>query len=115
LETGEKYHPSSTQNKQRWEYGAVKLCSDPNILQGPYETSGWILEGVDLKGSAYTVGPIRKDMIVMSQWAHSPLNLESPEAASAWPVDMASQPAKQEEAEGRCPCLVWKTSQLSVA
>jgi hypothetical protein len=56
-----------------------------------------------LKGSAYAVQPIRKDIVVMSQWAHSPLNLESTEAAPAWPVAMASQPAKQEEAEGRCP------------
>ena len=43
-----------------------------------------------------------------------PLNLESPEAGLC-PVAMAAQPAKQEEAEGRCPCLLWKTSQLSVA
>jgi hypothetical protein len=68
-----------------------------------------------LKGSAYTIQPIRKDVIMMSQCAHSPLNLGSPEATPDWPVAMAAQPAKQEEAEGRCPCLVWKTSQLSVA
>jgi hypothetical protein len=48
----------------------------------------------------------------MSQWAHHPWNLESPKAAPAWPVTMAAQPAKQEEAGGRCPSLVWKTSQL---
>jgi hypothetical protein len=76
-------------------------------------TGDW--KGRFLKGSAYAVQPIRKDMIVMSQLAYSPLNLGSPEAAPAWPVAMAAQPAKQEEAEGRCPCLVWKTSQLSVA
>jgi hypothetical protein len=71
--------------------------------------------GSVLKGSAYTVWPIRKDMVVMSQWAHSHLNLESPEASPACPVAMAAQRAKQEKAEGRCPCLVWKTSQWSVA
>ena len=54
-------------------------------------------------------------MLVISQWAHSPLNLESPESAFSWPVAMAAQPTKQEKAEGKCPCLVWKTSQLSVA
>jgi hypothetical protein len=36
----------------------------------------------------------------MSQWAHHLWNLESPEAAPAWPVAMAAQPAKQEEAGG---------------
>jgi hypothetical protein len=51
----------------------------------------------------------------MLQWAHSPWNLKSPEAATAWPVTMAAQPAKKEEAGGRYPCHVWKTSQLSGA
>jgi hypothetical protein len=51
----------------------------------------------------------------MSQFAHCPWNLESPEAAPAWPVAMAAQPTKQEEAGGRCPCLVWKTSHLNGA
>jgi hypothetical protein len=69
----------------------------------------------DCKGNAYGVWPIRKDKVVMSQWAHRLLNLGSPEAATAWPVAMAAQPAKQEEAEGTCSCLVWKTSQLSGA
>jgi hypothetical protein len=64
-----------------------------------------------LKGSAYAVLLIRKHMVVMSQWAHSHLNLESPEASPACPIAMAAQRAKQEKAEGRCPCLVWKTSQ----
>jgi hypothetical protein len=45
METGEKSHPSWTQNKQRWEYGAVKPCSYPNILPGLYDTSDWGLEG----------------------------------------------------------------------
>jgi hypothetical protein len=89
----------------------VKPCSDPNILPGPYDPSGWRLEVGGLKFSAFTVRPIRKDMVVMSQWAHCPLTLESPEAAPACPVAMATEPAKQKEAEGRWPCLVWKTSQ----
>ena len=54
-------------------------------------------------------------MLVMSQWAHVPLNLESREAAPACPVAMVVEPANQEEAEGRCPCLVWQISPLSVA
>jgi hypothetical protein len=54
-------------------------------------------------------------MVVMSQWPQSPLKLGSPEAAHAWPVPLAAQQAMQEEAGGRCPCLVWKTSQLTVA
>jgi hypothetical protein len=33
-------------------------------------------------------------MVVMSQWAPSPLNLERPEAAPAWPVAMVAQPEK---------------------
>jgi hypothetical protein len=41
------------------------------------------------------------------------LKLESPEAAPAWPVAMAPQPAKQEEAEGRYPWSVLKSPQLS--
>jgi hypothetical protein len=44
----------------------------------------------------------------MTQWAHRPWNLESPEAAPTLYVSMATQPAKQEEAGGRCPCLVWE-------
>jgi hypothetical protein len=39
-------------------------------------------------------------LVVMSQWALHPRNLESPEAASAWPVAVAAQPAKQEEPRG---------------
>jgi hypothetical protein len=53
------------------------------------------------------------DMAVMSQWEHSPWNRENPEAAPAWPVAMAAQPAKQEGGGGRCPCIVWKTSLLT--
>jgi hypothetical protein len=41
----------------------------------------------------------------MSQWDHSPWNMESPEAAPAWPVAIAAQPAKREAAGGRC----WKS------
>jgi hypothetical protein len=66
------------------------------------------------KGSPYAVRTIREDMVVMSKWDHIPLNLGSPEAAPAWPVPMEVQQAMQEEAEGRCACLVWKTCQLSV-
>jgi hypothetical protein len=71
--------------------------------------------GLGLRVSAYAVWPIRTDLVVMSQWAHSPWNLESTKAASAWPIAMATQPAKQEVPGGRCPCLVRKTSQLSGA
>jgi hypothetical protein len=42
------------------------------------------------------VSPISKDLVVMSEWAHCPWNLESPEAAPDWPVAMATQPARQE-------------------
>jgi hypothetical protein len=69
--------------------------------------------GRGLRGRGYTVWLIRKYLIVISQWGHGPWNLETPEAAPAWPVAMAAQPAKQEEAGGRCRCLLWKTSQLS--
>jgi hypothetical protein len=51
-------------------------------------------------------------MAVMSLWVHHPWNLESPEAAPAWPVAMAAHPPKQEEDGGVCPGLVWKTSLL---
>jgi hypothetical protein len=44
-------------------------------------------------------------MVVMSQWAHSPWNLESPETPPAWSVAMAARLPKQEEAERRCPVL----------
>jgi hypothetical protein len=55
-------------------------------------------------------------LVVMSQWTHRPWNLECPEAAPAWSVAMAAQPTtKQQEPGGRCPCLVWKTFQLSGA
>jgi hypothetical protein len=71
----------------------------------------WLEAGeVGLLMDCLAVQPIRKDMVVESQWTHYPWNLESPEAASAWPFAMAAQPAKQEKAEGRCLCLVWKTS-----
>jgi hypothetical protein len=53
-------------------------------------------------------------MVVIPQWAHSPWNKESPEAAPVSPAPMTAQPDKQEEAEGRCPCLVCKTSQFCV-
>jgi hypothetical protein len=64
-----------------------------------------------LRGSAIMVSTIRKALVVMSQWAHCPWNLESPEAAPDWSVAMATPLGKQEVAGGRCPCLVWKTSQ----
>jgi hypothetical protein len=68
-----------------------------------------------LRGRAYTVQPIRKELIGMSQLAHCHWNLDSPEAAPAWPVAMAAQPAKQEEPGRRCPCFLWKISQLCVS
>jgi hypothetical protein len=80
---------------------------------GTQATGSW--RGRGLVGSAYTVWPIRKDLVVMSQWAQHPWILESPEAAPSWPVAMAAQPAKQKEAGGWCSCLVWKSSQLSGA
>jgi hypothetical protein len=69
-------------------------------LPGACHKSGWRLEWRVLRGSAYAVRPIWKNMVVMSQWAHSPWNKESPEVAPASPAPMAAQPAKQEEAEG---------------
>jgi hypothetical protein len=44
-------------------------------------------------------------MFVMSQWAQSPLNLESPEAGAAWPVSMAAQPAKGKKLKECAPVL----------
>jgi hypothetical protein len=41
----------------------------------------------------------------MSQWAYSPLNLESPEAAPTWPVAMAAQPAKRKKLKEGAPVL----------
>jgi hypothetical protein len=98
--------------------GKLEEKSDPDIRRSCQETVTQVAgacRGRGLKESVYTVWPIRKDLVVMSQWAQHPWNLESPEAAPAWPVAMAAQPAKQEEVGGRCPCLVWKTSQLSGA
>jgi hypothetical protein len=65
---------------------------------GNCHTSGWRLEERGLRRSAYRVRPIRKILVVMSQWAKTPWNLEGPEAAPVWLVAMAAQPAKQEEA-----------------
>jgi hypothetical protein len=48
------------------------------------------------------------DLAVRSQWDPSSWNVESAEAAPAWPVAMAVRPAKQEETGGRWPCLGWK-------
>jgi hypothetical protein len=95
---------------EQWSHAKVQtLCQNP-MTQGAGDCVGRVL-----KGSAYAVLLIRKHMVVMSQWAHSHLNLESPEASPACPIAMAAQRAKQEKAEGRCPCLVWKTSQWCVA
>jgi hypothetical protein len=97
--------------------GKLEDKSDPQIrscLETTTQVAGaW--SGRGLRGSAYPVWPIRKDLVVMSQWAHCPWNLESPEAASAWPVARSAQPAQQKEVGGRCPCLVQNTSQLSGA
>jgi hypothetical protein len=71
--------------------------------------------GRGLRGSAYVVCPIRKDLFMKLQWALCPWNLDSPETAPAWPSAIADQPAKQKEAGGRCLCLFWKTSHLSGA
>jgi hypothetical protein len=89
--------------------------SNPQIWRSCLNTATQVAgdwRGRGLRGSAYVVWPIWKDLVVMSQWAHCPWNLESLEAAPVWPVAMAAQPAKQKEASGRCPCLLWKTSQL---
>jgi hypothetical protein len=59
-----------------------------------------------LGGCALEVRPIRKLLVVMSQWAHCPWNLDSPEAAPPWRVAVATQTAKQDEGGGRFPCLV---------
>jgi hypothetical protein len=67
-----------------------------------------------LRGSTYTVWPLRKDLVVMSQWAHITRNWECP-----WqllPALLLWQPSQwMEEAGGRCPCFVCKLSQISVA
>jgi hypothetical protein len=42
----------------------------------------------------------------MSQLDQNPWNIYIPEAAPAWPVAMVAQPAKHEEAGGRCHYLV---------
>jgi nitrite reductase/ring-hydroxylating ferredoxin subunit len=64
--TGEKCHPSSTLNKLKREHGGEKPCSDQNILPGACHKSGWRLEWRVLRGSAYAVRPIRKDLVVFS-------------------------------------------------
>jgi hypothetical protein len=113
--SGQKCHPSWTLNKLTMETGGEEWSSEQKVLpkNGTQMPGDW--RGQGLRMSAYTVWPVRKDLVVMSQWAHEPWNLESPEAAAAWPVAMAAQPAKQKEAGGWCSCLVWKSSQLSGA
>jgi hypothetical protein len=72
---------------------------DPHITRSWQMTTTQVAESRRewvLKGSAYQVRPIRTEMVVMSQWAQHPCMLECPEAAPAWPVAMAAQPAKQE-------------------
>jgi hypothetical protein len=70
--------------------------------------------GRGLRGGAYTVWPIRKDLVVMSQWPISPgtgsVHRQLLPALLLW------QPSQSmEEAGGMCPCFVWQLSQLSVA
>jgi hypothetical protein len=113
--TGQKCHASSTLNKLMRERGGEKQSSGLKVLSGNCHRSGWRLDGGGLRGRAYTVQPIRKELIGMSQLAHCHWNLDSPEAAPAWPVAMAAQPAKQEEPGRRCPCFLWKISQLCVS
>jgi hypothetical protein len=52
----------------------------------------WRVRG--LSGSANTVWAIRKDLMVLSQWAHITRNWECPQAGPAWPVAMAAKPVK---------------------
>jgi hypothetical protein len=49
----------------------------------------------------------------MSQWSQGQWDLQSSEAAPAWPVAIVVHPAKQKEPRGSCHCLVWMTSQAS--
>jgi hypothetical protein len=112
FERGQKCHASSTLNEVKREHGVEKQYSDLKILYGHSHTSGWRQESEGLSESGYVSCPIKKDLVVMSQWAHCPWTLESPEAAPAWPVAIAAQPAKQKEARGRFSYLVWKTSHL---
>jgi hypothetical protein len=59
------------------------LRSEDLVRKLPH--SSWRLEGEGPSGSGNMVWPIRKDLVVMSEWAHCSWNLESPEAAPAWP------------------------------
>jgi hypothetical protein len=98
--------------------GKLQEKSNPPIRTscqetGPQVPGAW--RGRVLGRSAYKVWPIRKLLVVMSQWAHCPWNLDSPEAAPPWPVSVAAQPATQDESRRRRSCLVWKSSQLSWA
>jgi hypothetical protein len=58
-----------------------------------------------LRGCAYMVWPIRNDLALMSQWAQHPWNLESPEAAPAWPFAMAAQQPSRKKLEEGAPVL----------
>jgi hypothetical protein len=96
------------------EPGGEKQSSDQKILPRNCHRSWWRWEGWGLRKSAYAVWPITKDLVVMSQWVHRPWNLKISQAALVWPV--AVFPASQaRRTVGMCPCLVWKTSQLSGA
>jgi hypothetical protein len=88
--------------------GKLEEKSNPQIRRSCQETTTGVAEtqrGQGHRGCAYTIWPIRKDLVVISRWAHCPWNLESPEAASACPVSMTTWPAKQEEPGGSTPVL----------
>jgi hypothetical protein len=103
---GQRSHATSTLNKLRREHGGEQQSPDQKILPGNSHASGCRLEEKGPYRECLCGVTIKKDSSVMSQWAHHP---------GTWrvrPVAKAAQPAKQEEAGGWCPCLVWKTSQL---
>jgi hypothetical protein len=93
-----------------WQ-GNIEEKSNLQIWKSCQETATQVaeMEGWGLRRSAYVVWPMRKNLVVMSQWAHYPW---SPDAATVWPVARAAQSAKQKEAGLKYPSLVWKTSQL---
>jgi hypothetical protein len=63
---------------------------------------------------AQAVWPIRKDLVVMSQWTTLPGT--GSVHRLLLPCLLLWQPSQSmEEDGGRCPCFVWQLSQLSVA
>jgi hypothetical protein len=63
-------------------------------------------KGRELRGRVYMVLPIRNELVVMSQWAHCHWNVESTEAASAWPlIWQPSQPSRKPRRKVPLSCV----------